>query len=29
MTSAAMNSEPYYTTHLPGGHHWSLRLRRG
>ena len=23
-----MNSEPSYTTHLPGGHHWSLRLRR-
>ncbi|MEH6644040.1 DUF1989 domain-containing protein, partial [Vreelandella glaciei] len=24
-----MNSQPDYTTHLPGGHHWSLRLRRG
>ena len=22
-------SEPVYTTHLPGGQHWSLRLRRG
>ena len=22
-------SEPAYTTHLPGGQHWSLRLRRG
>lgn len=22
-------TEALYTTHLPGGHHWSLRLRRG
>ncbi|WNL43606.1 urea carboxylase-associated family protein [Halomonas sp. PAMB 3264] len=23
-----MTSDPAYTTHLPGGHHWSLRVRR-
>ena len=22
-------SNPAYSTHLPGGQHWSLRLRRG
>lgn len=29
MTNAVMNRQPDYATHLPGGHHWSLRLRRG
>lgn len=27
--NTADHSEALYTTHLPGGHHWSLRLRRG
>ena len=29
MTRTAEPSDALYTTHLPGGHHWSLRLRRG
>lgn len=29
MTRPAEPSDALYTTHLPGGHHWSLRLRRG
>ncbi len=29
MTSTAEPSDALYATHLPGGHHWSLRLRRG
>ncbi|WP_299316528.1 urea amidolyase associated protein UAAP1 [uncultured Halomonas sp.] len=29
MTRPTEPSDALYSTHLPGGHHWSLRLRRG